>query len=146
MGILILNFGCGVDLFGRIKSSLTTCVHTTHTYTAHATHTHTHTAHTKRENDNKVVIHTQFVLTAGGAQGPTTIKVYELLHNSGPNDVEETRKAETTQLQIILGVILLRYTCGKHGQSHRGKRVTFLLFGSSFSDIALASPLPWLNK
>ena len=73
------------------------------------THTHTHTAHTKRENDNKVVIHTQFVLTAGGAQGPTMIKVCELLrHKPGLDDVQEARKEETTQLRITLGVIQLR--------------------------------------
>ena len=51
-----------------------------------------------------------FVLTAGGAQGPTTIKVYELLrHKAAPDDVEEAKKDETMQLQITLGVILLRY-------------------------------------
>ena len=51
-----------------------------------------------------------FVLTAGGAQGPTTIKVYELLrHKAAPDDVEEAKKDETIQLQITLGVILLRY-------------------------------------
>ena len=70
-------------------------------------------------NNNKVFIHTHtcttpifhpFVLTAGGAQGPTMIKVYELLrHKAAPDDVEEAKKDETIQLQITLGVILLRY-------------------------------------
>ena len=42
------------------------------------------------------------VLTTLGAQGPTSIKVYELLrHVPGPDDVEEARKGETTKLQNI---------------------------------------------
>ena len=61
-------------------------------------------------SDCSIPIFHPFVLTAGGAQGPTTTKVYELLrHKSGPDDVEEARQDETIQLQITLGVILLRY-------------------------------------
>ena len=60
--------------------------------------------------DCSIPIFHPFVLTAGGAQGPTTTKVYELLrHKPGPDDVEEARQVETSQLQITLGVILLRY-------------------------------------
>jgi hypothetical protein len=60
--------------------------------------------------DCSIPIFHPFVLTAGGAQGPTTTKVYDLLrHKPGPDDVEEARQVETSQLQITLGVILLRY-------------------------------------
>ena len=51
-----------------------------------------------------------FVLTAGGAQGLATSKMYEMLRQKpGQDDVEEARRDETQQLQITLGVILLRY-------------------------------------
>ena len=49
------------------------------------------------------------MLTAG-AQGPTTIKVYEMLRRTrGLDDVGETNKDETQQFQITLGVIQFRY-------------------------------------
>ena len=81
--------------------------------------------------DCSIPIFHPFVLTAGGAQGPTTINVNELLrHKPGPDDVEEARKDETTQLQIILGSFCcdMRYAVNMAkaiGQS----ALHFLLFG-----------------
>ncbi len=96
--------------------------------------------------DCSIPIFHPFVLTAGGAQGPTTTKVYDLLrHKPGPDDVEEARQVETSQLQITLGVILLRYAANM-AKAIGGKRVTFSSLWLSFFDVVLASALSWLNN
>ena len=74
-------------------------------------HAHMHTC---------IVFH-PFVLTAGGAEDPKTIKVYELLRRKPGPDYEEAREDDATA--IGLGVILLRYAANM--AKAIGERVAF---------------------